>query len=98
MDLVAKLSASERNELFTETAVTKSMTPAVVEKDFWVTWTLGKIFDYRVMRNMIYAVHIFISAALKTGPALYYKRQSGIFPVIIGRGVSIKRVQKWGRA
>lgn len=44
MDLVAKLSDSERNELFTETAVRKEMTPAVVEKDFWVTWTLGKIF------------------------------------------------------
>ncbi len=44
MDLVAKLSDSERKELFTETAVRKGMTPAVVEKDFWVTWALGKIF------------------------------------------------------
>lgn len=47
MDLVAKLSGRERNELFTETAVRKEMTPAVVEKDFWVTWTLGKIFINR---------------------------------------------------
>ncbi|HIJ78596.1 MAG: nucleotidyl transferase AbiEii/AbiGii toxin family protein [Desulfobulbaceae bacterium] len=44
MDLVAKLSDSERKELFFETAARKGMTPAVVEKDFWVTWTLGKIF------------------------------------------------------
>ncbi len=44
MDLVAKLSDTERKELFTETAVRRGMTPAVVEKDFWVTWTLGKIF------------------------------------------------------
>ena len=44
MDSVARLSSNERNELFFETAVKKGMTPAVVEKDFWVTWTLGKIF------------------------------------------------------
>lgn len=44
MDSVARLSSNERNELFSETAVKKGMSPAVVEKDFWVTWTLGKIF------------------------------------------------------
>lgn len=44
MDSVARLSASERKDLFSETAVRKGMTPAVVEKDFWVTWTLWKIF------------------------------------------------------
>ena len=44
MDSVARLSSNERNELFFETAVKKGMAPAVVEKDFWVTWTLGKIF------------------------------------------------------
>ncbi len=44
MDSVARLSSNERNELFFETAVKKGMTPAVVEKDFWVTWTLRKIF------------------------------------------------------
>ena len=45
MDSVAKLSEAERKDLFSETAAIKGMTPAVVEKDFWVTWTLGKIFS-----------------------------------------------------
>ncbi len=44
MDSVASLSSDERNELFSETAAKKGMTAAVVEKDFWVTWTLWKIF------------------------------------------------------
>lgn len=37
MDKVARLSAAQRQELFTETAARQGMTPAVVEKDFWVT-------------------------------------------------------------
>ncbi|MCW5204054.1 nucleotidyl transferase AbiEii/AbiGii toxin family protein, partial [Desulfobulbus sp. US4] len=44
MDLVANLSNTQRKELFSETAAKRGMTDAVVEKDFWVTWTLGKIF------------------------------------------------------
>ncbi len=45
MDSVAKLSSTERKELFSETAANLGMTAAIVEKDFWVTWTLGKIFS-----------------------------------------------------
>lgn len=45
MDSVAQLSNSDRKQIFTETAANKGMTPAIVEKDFWVTWTLGKIFN-----------------------------------------------------
>lgn len=44
MDRVARLSAAQRQELFTETAARQSMTPAVVEKDFWVTWVLDRLF------------------------------------------------------
>lgn len=44
MDHVASLSSRERSDLFSETAAKRGMTPAVVEKDFWVTWTLGKLF------------------------------------------------------
>ena len=46
MDRIATLSPRERNELFSETAVQKVMTPAVVEKDFWVTWILNKLFQH----------------------------------------------------
>lgn len=44
MDKVAKLSQRERNELFSETANAMRTTPAIVEKDFWVVWVLGRIF------------------------------------------------------
>lgn len=45
MDKIAALKQTERNELFSEVAARKNMTPAVVEKDFWVTWTLDKLFS-----------------------------------------------------
>ena len=44
MDRVARLPARERSELFSETATQKGTTPAVVEKDFWVTWVLYRLF------------------------------------------------------
>jgi hypothetical protein len=44
MESVARLSSAEQRELFAETAARKGMTPAIVEKDFWVCWTLGRLF------------------------------------------------------
>lgn len=44
MDGVAHLPAKQRRELFQETAARRGMTPAVIEKDFSVCWTLGKLF------------------------------------------------------
>lgn len=44
MDKVARLSADERSALFSETAARMGTTPAVVEKDFWVTWVLDRLF------------------------------------------------------
>ncbi len=44
MDRVARLSAQERSELFSETATQKDTMPAIVEKDFWVTWVLNRLF------------------------------------------------------
>ncbi|MDA0740244.1 MAG: nucleotidyl transferase AbiEii/AbiGii toxin family protein [Nitrospirae bacterium] len=44
MDRVARLPAVERNALFSETAASKGTTPAVIEKDFWVTWVLDHLF------------------------------------------------------
>ena len=40
MDKVALLKNSQRQELFQESALVKNMTYAVIEKDFWVIWTL----------------------------------------------------------
>ena len=45
MDKIAGLSKAERNELFRETAAQLGTTPAVVEKDFWVSWVLKKLFE-----------------------------------------------------
>lgn len=45
MNRVAELSQSDRNELFLETASLVSTTSAIVEKDFWVVWTLNKLFS-----------------------------------------------------
>ncbi len=46
MDKVAGLPAAQRNELFSETAARRGVTPAIVEKDFWVTWTLDRLFAH----------------------------------------------------
>jgi predicted nucleotidyltransferase component of viral defense system len=44
MDKVANLSASQRRDLFRETAAKRAMNPAIVEKDFWVCWVLKYLF------------------------------------------------------
>lgn len=44
MDKVARLPNAQRSELFSETAARMGVTPAVVEKDFWVTWVLDRLF------------------------------------------------------
>ncbi|MBI1906905.1 MAG: nucleotidyl transferase AbiEii/AbiGii toxin family protein [Rhodocyclales bacterium] len=44
MDRVARLADAQRRELFSETAARLGTTPAVAEKDFWVSWTLDRMF------------------------------------------------------
>lgn len=53
MESVARLSSVERRELFTETAARKGMTPAIVEKDFWVCWTLGRLFAHPDLSRLL---------------------------------------------
>lgn len=45
MNKVANLSKQQRKELFGETATLMNTTNAIVEKDFWVVWTINKIFE-----------------------------------------------------
>jgi nucleotidyltransferase AbiEii toxin of type IV toxin-antitoxin system len=47
MDKVARLSDGERRDLFGEAAARRSMTPAIIEKDFWVCWVLKRLFADR---------------------------------------------------
>lgn len=53
MDKVARLSEQERRDLFSETAAQKGTTPAVVEKDFWVTWVLKQLFGDEELSRLL---------------------------------------------
>ncbi|WP_373032868.1 nucleotidyl transferase AbiEii/AbiGii toxin family protein [Sulfurovum sp.] len=55
MNDVANLSVEQRNELFQETASLMNTTNAIVEKDFWVVWTLDKLFsDARLNKVLMF--------------------------------------------
>jgi len=53
MDKVANLSTEDRKELFSETARMMHTTNAIIEKDFWVVWTLDKIFSDERLSNIL---------------------------------------------
>lgn len=53
MDKVARLSAKSRRELFSEAASRRGATPAVVEKDFWVTWVLDRLFQQPALARLL---------------------------------------------
>jgi hypothetical protein len=44
MDDVARLAPADRADLFTATATGRGLTPAMIEKDFWVCWALKRLF------------------------------------------------------
>jgi Nucleotidyl transferase AbiEii toxin, Type IV TA system len=45
MNQVAQLSNAERDELFQQTANNLGINPQIIEKDFWVCWTLKRLFN-----------------------------------------------------
>jgi len=45
MDNVAAISAAERQAIFQEVAAQRGLTALVIEKDYWVCWTLRRVFD-----------------------------------------------------
>jgi hypothetical protein len=53
MDTVARMPAADRAELFRSTADRIDLGGAFVEKDFWVCWTLGHLFDMASVRDML---------------------------------------------
>jgi len=53
MNRVAGLSPAERSEIILETAGRIELTPSAVEKDFWVVWTLDKLFRSPLLRDRI---------------------------------------------
>lgn len=54
MNRVAGLPTAERNELFTLTAERRGLgSTAVVEKDFWVCWTLKRLFEHPALSEQL---------------------------------------------
>ena len=53
MDKVATLSDIQRGELFKETGLQRGLQAAIIEKDFWVCWTLGHIFNIEQTRDVL---------------------------------------------
>jgi hypothetical protein len=53
MHKIARLPEEKRTELFLETAAQKGMTPAIAEKDFWVTFVLERIFSDEELYSML---------------------------------------------
>ena len=53
MNKVANLPADQRAELFQETASIKGISPAIIEKDFWVCWVLGRLFSVEDLSKRI---------------------------------------------
>jgi len=45
MDKVAKLDAKDRAALFGETGAMRGVAETIIEKDFWVCWTLRRLFS-----------------------------------------------------
>ncbi len=44
MDDVARLGPQDRADLFNEAGARRDLAPAIIEKDFWVCWTLRRLF------------------------------------------------------
>ncbi|MBN1356920.1 nucleotidyl transferase AbiEii/AbiGii toxin family protein [bacterium] len=44
MENIATWNMNERRDLFAETSARRDISPAIVEKDFWVCWTLKRLF------------------------------------------------------
>ena len=53
MERTAQLTDTERKELFVETANIKGISPAIIEKDFWVCWTLKRVFEHPTLSKLL---------------------------------------------
>ena len=58
MKTVARLSAEDRSDLFRNTANRMQMSDAIVEKDFWVCFTLDYLFHRSPWKDSIIKRHI----------------------------------------
>jgi len=54
MDTWAKATPEDREALFNQTASVQGISPEIVEKDFWVCWTLHQIFSLQGLPQLIF--------------------------------------------
>jgi hypothetical protein len=50
---IAQMSARERADVFAETAARKALAEAIIEKDFWVCWTLKQLFSIEALAGRL---------------------------------------------
>lgn len=81
MNRIATLTAQQRQELFREAAINRGMSPAVMEKDFWVCWVLKQLFSDPELKRLVF----------KGGTSL-----SKVFKVIDRFSEDIDLVLDWG--
>jgi len=48
-----RLSSADRRDILQEAANIQDMNPAVIEKDFWVCWVLGRIFSHEPLKDSL---------------------------------------------
>ncbi|MEM9157557.1 MAG: nucleotidyl transferase AbiEii/AbiGii toxin family protein [Verrucomicrobiota bacterium] len=53
MDTLAKQDANERETYFREAAVRKGLQAHILEKDFWVCWTLKRLFEMDTLKGRL---------------------------------------------
>lgn len=54
MDAWAKAAPKDREALFNQTASARGISPGIVEKDFWVCWTLRQVFQFEDFPRLIF--------------------------------------------
>ena len=71
MDTWARATPEDREALFNQTASTKGISPEIVEKDFWVCWTLDQVFQFRDFPRLIFKGGTSLSKAFGTRETIH---------------------------
>jgi predicted nucleotidyltransferase component of viral defense system len=50
---IARMPARDRADVFAETAERKGLSDAIIEKDFWVCWTLKQLFSIEALSGRL---------------------------------------------
>jgi predicted nucleotidyltransferase component of viral defense system len=53
MDKIIAASTKERRKVFEQAGSLLGFSPAIVEKDFWVTWVLGQLFESKNLKHKL---------------------------------------------